>query len=274
MRFSYQTTIILLSALLFSSCIGRGNNAKDYLSEAETAYQNGNYELAKLKIDSIKILFPKSFDEINSGFSLMQEVRMAENQRNIIFCDSMLQVHYSELNALLKKFDFVRDDRYQEFGEYYPKVYPHQSSLQRNGLRSGVREKGTLFVESILSGPAIRHNKIKVGSNDGSYAETLSVTADGLNYRFTTLEKTYEIVRFSGNDENGVVQYIYTYREKPITVHFIGNRTVTTSLTKAAKDGISLSFELSNLLLSIEQFKLEKEKSEVLIRYLENRKNE
>lgn len=272
MRLTVRATLLILLSLIIISCTGRNKRAANYLLEAEKAYKDGNYSLAKLKIDSIKELFPKDFDEINSGFQLMQEVRMAENKRNIAFCDSMLREHYSELNTMITKFDYVRDDRYQEFGEYFPKIYPYSSSLERNGVRCGVNEKGDLFVESILSGTSLRHNKIRFSSNDNSFAETNVVTADGLNYRFSTIGKTYEIVRFGGNDENNVAQYVYSYRDKPITVHFIGNRTITINLTNNAKNAITQSFELSNLLKSIEQLKLEKEKSEVLIRYLQNRK--
>jgi len=272
MRLSVQTTILMLLMLISFSCSGRGRGATKYLTEAEEAYKAGNYSIAKLKIDSIKTLFPKSFDEINAGFHLMQEVRMAENKRNIAFCDSMLRENYNMLNEMLVRFDYVRDDRYQEFGEYHPKAYPHQSSLDQNGLRSAVSEKGDLFIESVLSGSNIRHKQIKVSSNDGSFAESYVVTADGLNYRFNTLEKSFEIVRYGGNDENNVAQYIYTYRDKPITLYFIGNRTTTTNLSQASKNAVSHSFELSNLLKSIEQLKIEKEKSEVLIRYLESRK--
>ena len=271
MRYHVQIIYLLLVLLLAFSCGGPGRDAHVYLSEAEAAYQEGNYALAKLKIDSIKILYPKSFDEINAGFALMQQVRMAENRRNIVFCDSMLRENYSQLNEMIAGFEFVRDDRYQEFGEYYPRVYPHRSSLHRNGLRSGVREKGVLFIESILSGSTLRHNKIRVTSVDGSFAETLSVTSDGLNYRFSTLDKTYEIVRYTGNDENGVAKFIYTFQDQPVTVHFIGNGIITVALTDAAKKGIAQSYELSTLLLQIEQLKFEKEKSEVLIRYLESK---
>ncbi|HHX31985.1 MAG TPA: hypothetical protein GX712_05285, partial [Bacteroidales bacterium] len=136
MRLSVQTTILMLLMLISFSCSGRGRGATKYLTEAEEAYKAGNYSIAKLKIDSIKTLFPKSFDEINAGFHLMQEVRMAENKRNIAFCDSMLRENYNMLNEMLVRFDYVRDDRYQEFGEYHPKAYPHQSSLDQNGLRS------------------------------------------------------------------------------------------------------------------------------------------
>lgn len=271
MRFSFQTTVLILLLLLLFSCSGKNRGAREYLSEAGEAYQKGNYSLAKLKIDSIKILFPKSFNEINAGFALMQEIRMAENRRNIVYCDSMLREKYIELNGMLSRFDYVRDERYQEFGEYYPKAYPHQSSLSQSGLRSGVREKGTLFIESILSGSAIRHNKIKVTTKNGNFVESLAVTSDGLNYRFNTQDKAYEVVRYSGNSENGVASFIYTFRDQPVSIQFIGNRTITVAMTDAAKKGVSDSFELSSLLLDIEQLKLEKEKSEALIRYLESR---
>lgn len=271
MRFSTKTTVLLLFSLLLFSCSGN-RGAREYLSDAGKAYQEGNYALAKLKIDSIKILFPKSFDEINAGFALMQEIRMAENQRNIIYCDSMLREKYTQLNEMLSQFDYVRDERYQEFGEYYPKAYPHHSSLSRNGIRSGVREKGTLFIESILSGSAIKHNKVRVSTRDGNFAETFAVTSDGLNYRFNTLDKAYEIVRYSGSSENGVASFIYTFRDQPVSIQFIGSRTINVTMTDAAKKGVSDSFELSSLLLDIEQLKLEKEKSEALIRYLESRK--
>lgn len=273
MRFSIQTTTLFIFALIFLSCSGNSRGAKEYLLEADEAFKKGNYPLSKLKIDSITILFPKAFNEINEGFKLMQEVRLAENHRNIIYCDSMLSESYEQLNKMLTKFDFIRDDRYQEFGEYYPKSYPHTSSLDYNGLRSGVREKGTLFIESVLSGSSIQHNKVKITTNDGSFAETGIVTADGLNYKFNTSEKSYEIVRYIGNDENGIAQFIYTLQEQPLTVHFIGNRTITANLSKASKMGIGDSFELSALLQNIEKLKLEIEKSEVLIRYIESRKN-
>lgn len=271
MRFFVQSILLLFILWTVISCSGKKRDAKTYLSEAGKAYEESNYALAKLKIDSIKLLFPESFDEIKAGFALMQEVRMAENRRNVAFCDSMLREHYNQLNEMLTKFDFVRDSRYQEFGEYYPKIYPYQSSLNRNGLRSGVGEKGALFLESILSGSAIRHHKIRVTSGNGSYAETLAVTSDGLNYRFQTLDKSYEIVRYTGKNENGVARFIYAHQNERLSVAFIGNRTLSVVLSDAAKQGIAHSFELSTLLLNIEQLKFEKEKSETLIRYLESK---
>lgn len=268
-------TFVLISAcaFFFASCSGDEKGAKRYLSQAEESYRKGNYDLAKLKIDSIKMLFPKAFNEIRSGMALMQDVRMAENKRNIAFCDSMLRVNYDLLNKMLGNFNYVRDERYQEFGEYQPKSYPFNASLNQNGLRAGVTENGKLFLESILVGTSVKHHKIHVSTKEGGFAESLPVTSDGLNYSFRTPDRNYEIVRFTGNDENGVGKFIYSFQNEPLTLQFIGNRNVSVHLNAPAKKAISQSFELSSLLLDIEQLKFEKEKSEILIRYLESRKN-
>ena len=265
--------LFLFSVLIVQiSCSSNNKGAKQYLQEAESALAQKNYSLAKLKIDSIKTLFPKAYGEINAGFQLMQVVRKEENQRNIAFCDSMLTVSYDKLKQALLKFNYVRDERYQEFGNYIPKLFSSNQSLNQRTLRAGVSEKGALYIESVLPGSAIKHNRIKISSKDGSFAETLPVTSDGLNYQFKTINNSYEIVRYTGNDENGIANFIFTFKDQPLTISFIGNKTVNTALTKTTAEGISQSVELSNLLQEIERLKLEKEKSEVLIRYLEERK--
>ncbi len=280
----YPTTKFLAVSVFYKIFIGlfllvacsqsKEKTAKDYLNAAQQAYEEGNYDLAKTQIDSIKIKFPKAFKEIKAGFVLMQDVRLAENQRNIAFCDSMLQVNYDTLKVMLLKFDYVRDEEYQEFGDYIPKIYPLSQTLYQNTVRSGVQEKGNLYLESVVVGQNIHHNQIKISLPKGEYAETLPVTSEGLNYRFSTLTTSYEIVRYSGDNENGVAKFVYTFKDQPLTVYFIGKRTVSKRMTNKEKEGIAQSYELSSLLLEIERLKLEKEKSEVLIRYLLSKKGE
>ena len=268
----YQLVLIVMM-LITASCNNNKKRAKDYLSFAEEALQENNFEVAKSNIDSIKILFPTSFDEISAGFDLMQKVRKAENIRNIAYIDSMIDVTVLKLKEQRSNFNFIRDENYQEFGNYIPKLTPSSNSLEHNTLRSGVSEKGILYLESVLSGLSLNHSKIKLSIPDGSYAESLSVTADGLNYKFKTLNKTYEIVRFFGNDENDVAEFIYTFQDSPITINFIGRKSYSKTLTKNEKKAIAQSFELSKSILEFENLKFEKGKSEAQLRYLEKDKN-
>lgn len=266
--------MLFVAASMFTmkSCHSKTKKAKDYLDIAQKFYQSGNFERAKSNIDSIKLLYPKSISEIIDGFDLMQEVRRAENKRNIIFIDSMIDANYIQLKKLKVNFDFVRDENYQEFGNYIPKLTPSSKTLEQNTLRSGVSEKGILFLESVLSGANLNHNKVKVSNPDGSYAESMVVTSDGLNYKFTTLSKTYEIVRFIGNDENGVAEFIYTFQDTPITLTYSGKRNNTQALTKSEKKAIGQSYEISKTLSEIQDLKFEKGKTEALLRYLDKDK--
>lgn len=273
MRINFKTFSLILLSLLLIFCSGNRRKAEHLLSEAQKFYTEGDYSLAKLKLDSIKILFPKAYDEIKSGMKLMHDIRMAENVRNIVFCDSMLTVSEEKKAELIKQFEFIKDAEYQELGVYYPKSYSYRQSLNRNGLRAGVEEKGQMFIESVLLNNRVKHNRIRVATKNGDFAESLAVTSDGFNHSFATLDKSYEIVRFNESTENGVINFIYTFQENPISLVFVGSREVSFELTQAQKKGIVQSFELSILLLEIEKLKFEKEKSETLIRYLESKKD-
>lgn len=269
MRANFSIYIILF-ILLFSVSCSNNKKAKQYISDAEIASKSGNYQLAKLKIDSVKLLFPKAYDEIKSGFALMQEIRLTENRRNIAYCDSMLAINEKLKTEVLKNFEYTHNEKYEEKGTYYPKIYPLQTSLNQNGLRSSVSENGVFFIESVLSGNAIKHHRVKVNTKNNEFAETLPVTSDGLSYSFSAGGRKYEIVRYSGERENGVGKFIYTFQQEPLTIAFIGNKTITRTLNNSQKQGIVQSFELSTLLSEIEKLKFEKERSEVLIRYLES----
>lgn len=271
---SYRSCLwfTLAGCLLLLSC-SSSNEAQRLLQEAKSALAQQNFDLAKLKIDSIQTTSPKAFDEINEAILLMKEVRRAENTRNIAFCDSMILVNENQLRSILPKYAYVRDERYQEFGEYQSKKYPFSQSLNQNGLRAAVSEQGVLYIESVVRNSGNKHTHIKVQLGDGSFAETLPVSADGLNYTFSTLGGSYQIVRYRGVEENNVAQFIHSFQDQPIIVQFIGNRTTSAQLSTNAKKAIGEAYELSTLLLNIEQLKFEREKSEVLLKYLDGQKN-
>ena len=270
--FVYMLAISLVFLTLTVACNNSNRGAQQILSQAEVAYEMGNFPLAMLLIDSIRVAYPRAFPEIHAGIALRQRVRMGENVRNIAFVDSMLVVKNELFTQQRQLFDFVKDADLHTIGEYYPRVYPHASSLNRSGLRSGVTERGQLFIESVHVGNPIRHNRVRVSLRDDSFVETLPVTSDGFVHRFRTHEGSFEIVRFRGEDENGIANFIETFQNEPITVHFIGDRTTTSTLSRAEIQGILQSLEFSILMTDIHRLEFERERSEVLIRYLETTK--
>ena len=72
-----RATLIGVSALtlLLSSCgDGAEKKANERLEAARVAFAHGDYNDAKIQIDSIKILFPKALEARRQGIVLMQHI--------------------------------------------------------------------------------------------------------------------------------------------------------------------------------------------------------
>ena len=67
--------IILFCGTLALAACGNGleKKANEKLMVAKAAYERGDYEEAKLQIDSIKILYPKAFEACKAGQALKQK---------------------------------------------------------------------------------------------------------------------------------------------------------------------------------------------------------
>ena len=75
--------IILFCGTLALAACGNGleKKANEKLMVAKAAYERGDYEEAKLQIDSIKILYPKAFEARKAGQALMLDVETKTQQK-------------------------------------------------------------------------------------------------------------------------------------------------------------------------------------------------
>ena len=85
--------VILLACLCCTlfSCEDVEKKAGEKLQAAREAFELGNYNEAKILIDSIKMLYPKAFETRRAGIGLMQEVELKEQEKSLVYLDSMLQ---------------------------------------------------------------------------------------------------------------------------------------------------------------------------------------
>lgn len=78
--------IILFCGTLALAACGNGleKKANEKLMVAKAAYERGDYEEAKLQIDSIKILYPKAFEARKAGQALMLDVETKTQQKRLL----------------------------------------------------------------------------------------------------------------------------------------------------------------------------------------------
>jgi hypothetical protein len=135
---------ITLASLVLTGCNNNEKAAQARLDNARSMYERSEFFAAKSEIDSIRILYPKEFDIIRKGLTLMRQVEQKEAERNLAFCDSLLPIKLQELDVLKKNFKLEKDSAYNEIGNYVSKQQTIEKNIQHCYIRSGVNEKGEM----------------------------------------------------------------------------------------------------------------------------------
>ena len=256
----------LCATLVLASC---GNDAEkkanERLTTARTAFEQGDYNEAKLQIDSIKILYPKAFDARREGISL-QQIELKEQQQSLVYLDSILQTKQKEFESIKNKYVLEKDAEYQQTGNYFWPTQTVEKNLHRSFLRFQVNEQGVMSMTSIYCGGSnLHHFAVKVIAPDGSFAET---PASKDSYETTDLGEKIEKADYKMGADGNVMGFLYLNRDKNIKVEYIGDRKYTTTMTSADRQALAGIYELSQLLSSIEQIKKEQEEANLKIQFV------
>ena len=257
----------LCATLVLASC---GNDAEkkanERLTTARTAFEQGDYNEAKLQIDSIKILYPKAFDARREGISLMQQIELKEQQQSLVYLDSILQTKQKEFESIKNKYVLEKDAEDQQTGNYFWPTQTVEKNLHRSFLRFQVNEQGVMSMTSIYCGGSnLHHFAVKVIAPDGSFAET---PASKDSYETTDLGEKIEKADYKMGADGNVMGFLYLNRDKNIKVEYIGDRKYTTTMTPADRQALAGIYELSQLLSSIEQIKKEQEEANLKIQFV------
>lgn len=264
---------IALAAITLTACNQTEKEAQARLNNARSMYERNEFFAAKSEIDSVRILYPKEYKVLKEGLALMRQVELKEAERTIAFCDSLLPIKIEEAETLKKGFTFEKDSVYEEIGNYIWKQQTIERNIQRCYIRSGVNEKGEIYLASVFYGGApINHTGIKVSTPDGQFAETASIAYDGgVNYRFKDLGKTTEVVTYKGEKGLDAAKFISTNVKERIKAEYTGGKPYTIYIADSDKKAIAATFDLATVLSDLENLIKEKDKSTNRIAYLKNK---
>ena len=97
--------------VLFACSESIEEQAATVLQSAREAYEIGDFQGAKMLLDSLKVKYPKAFEARREALKLTREVELAEQQRSVEYFDSMLVAKRGELENVLKVggFTFEKD---------------------------------------------------------------------------------------------------------------------------------------------------------------------
>lgn len=258
------TTLVL--AALLTACGSDDKKAGELFQRAELSFADGDYSLAKLQIDSIRTLYPKAFDVRKSAVRLMQQVDLKEQQKTLVYLDSVMAVKQAELDSIKGRFVLEKDTAYQEVGNYFYPTQVVEKNIGRSFLRGQVNELGEMSLTSIYcAGGNIHHTAVKVIAGD-LFAET---PASLDSYETTDLGKVIEKADYKLGNDGGVIAFLVANRDKKnIRLEFIGDRNYKTVMQPNDVKAIAELSELARILTGIEEIKKEQKEANLKIQFV------
>ncbi len=263
---------VLLALTVLSGCGDGGEKeAQKRLQKAEIALQQDNFSEAKLQIDSIKVLYPKAFEARKQGIRLMQQVDLKEQQKTLVYLDSMMQVKQLQFDSIKGNFVLEKDTAYQEVGNWFYPTQIVEKNIGRSFLRAQVNELGEMSLTSIYcAGGKLNHTSVKVSVGD-TFAET-PMAKD--SYVTTDLGRTIEKADYKVGEDGGVAGFIVANQDKNIQLQFVGDKTYRTTLQKNDRKAIVELMELSRILSGMEEIRKQQKEANLKIQFVTRKMEE
>ena len=256
---------ILALSLLAGCGDGGEKEAQVRLQKAEAALQQDNFSEAKLQIDSIKMLHPKAFEARKQGIKLMQQVDLKEQQKTLVYLDSMMQVKQLQLDSIKGRFVFEKDTAYQDIGNWFYPTQVVEKNVGRSFLRAHVNELGEMSLTSIYcAGGTLNHTSVKVSVGD-TFAET-PMAKD--SYTTTDLGRTIEKADYKLGEDGGVAGFIVANADKNIQLTFIGDKNYRTAMQKTDRQAFVELAELARILSGMEEIRKQQKEANLKIQFV------
>lgn len=266
----------MFAGILLCSCGNQEKEAKARLEGAQTMFENGELFAAKNEIDSIRTLYPKEVKVLRESLGLMRRVEIKEAERTLAYCDSLMPIRINEAEELRKAFVFEKDSVYEEVGTFIWKQQTIERNINRSYIRSGVNEKGEMYIASVYYGTSpINHTAIRLSAPDDLHAETAAIPYDGgVNYRFKDEGATTEVVTYKGEAGLDAINLIYNKAGERIRVEFTGGKPYVIYMADADKKALVATFDLGTVLSDINRMTSEMNKAQKRLEYLKAKLNE
>lgn len=256
---------ILALSLLAGCGDGGEKEAQVRLQKAEAALQQDNFSEAKLQIDSIKMLHPKAFEARKQGIKLMQQVDLKEQQKTLVYLDSMMVVKQAQLDSIKGRFVFEKDTAYQDLGNWFYPTQVVEKNVGRSFLRAHVNELGEMSLTSIYcAGGKLNHTSVKVSVGD-TFAET-PMAKD--SYTTTDLGRTIEKADYKLGEDGGVAGFIVANADKNIQLTFIGDKTWRTAMQKTDRQAFVELTDLARVLSGMEEIRKQQKEANLKIQFV------
>ncbi|MDG5798874.1 hypothetical protein QA597_00685 [Marinilabiliaceae bacterium ANBcel2] len=258
----YNTAILFLAIIITSGCgPSKEERAIIRLNEIEKIKNEGNYNLAKLKIDTLLNKYGDLEEQSSKASSILKSIKITEQQNSLQYLDSMYKVNDEILKPMMS--NFIISDEYGSEKILIHRRQRPENSYNRTFLRAHLNMKGDFYISSRYHGEEwINHNHIRVYFGNESVISQIIPEEDKLNNRkFEDDHYKWEIVNYKDGADNGIIDFIASNHEKRLRVQFRGDGYEYIIMEKFDRKAIYEGYEISFILQ--EQSQIERERKKI-----------
>ena len=245
---------VLSVALLLMGCSNEDEKRAEQLyKEAQTAYQQGEYNRAMYLLDSLENNCRQAIDLRKAGHVFSYDVQLALEQDSLATADTMLIAVTKMINEMVEKCGFVYEKgEYDELGRYFIKGTDTQSNLERSYIHATVNEYGVVYlISEYRGGSYINHTSLRLTGSDKTVVTTASVPLEneGANYHFKNQGLCHETVTYVNDPALGFIDMQVSDKKlKAELLYKDEQKAFSVTLNEKDRQSISQTYQLGQML--------------------------
>ena len=233
--------IALLAFLGFVQSCGSGNDNENLLSQAQSAYESGNYTLSIQLLDSLN----KTSDDIErlkKGLHLRTLNQEGIIKNEIAQNDSLIAVLEEENKLYDGKFKYIKHKDMVEGFYVHKTIAVDIDNTERTIIEPRIDENDMFFMVSYLTGRDVKHTSIKLNAKSGSVSSKTVAYDKARNYRYNSGGVVYESITFDNAQCDTLGCFIADNIDSEINVVFQGKKSHTIVLNDKYKNAIAETY--------------------------------
>ena len=235
---------ILAFASLVQSC---GNNSDniDLLSQAQSAYEIGNYDLSLQLLDSLK-KNSDNIEQLKKGLHLRTLNQEGIIKNEIAENDSLIIVLEKENMLYDGKFKYIKHKDMVEGFYVHKSIAGDVGNPERTTIEPRIDENDMFFMVSYLSGKDVKHTSVTLKTKSGLVASKTIAYDNARNYRYNSGGVTYESITFDNAQCDTLGRFITDNINSLINLVFKGKKSHTIVLNDKYKNAIAETYRCAS----------------------------
>ena len=162
---------------------------------------------------------PSKAEKMKAEKRSQDSLALLAQERTLAYYDSLQQVLAPELDSLLPRFKYEKDERYEDKGHYVHRLLRTTSNTARNYIQTYVRDDGQTIVRFYYYGDrALGFEKVTLSVDE------LEDTFTGDVHSFEA-EGWHETLTIEGDEALRCLHFVDSYRDERVRVALCGSKS-------------------------------------------------